>query len=111
MTRFLAHGKEPPLLDSLLRHAEGYVWPILSRDQHGEKKSFKGFSILAQAGILLNGAKRFVQSWYRVTEGIFLYSYFRVHPLVKAEKSFKGFLFLALVAILFNGAERFKQYW
>ena len=23
-------------LDSLLRHAEGYVWPILSRDQHGE---------------------------------------------------------------------------
>ena len=25
-----------PLLDSLLRHAEGYVWPILSRDQHGD---------------------------------------------------------------------------
>ena len=28
-------ANELPLLDSLLRHAEGYVWPILSRDQHG----------------------------------------------------------------------------
>ena len=27
-----------PLLYSLLRHAEGYVWPILSRDQHGGAK-------------------------------------------------------------------------
>ena len=25
-----------PLLDSLLRHAEGYVWPILSRDSTGD---------------------------------------------------------------------------
>ena len=50
-------------------------------------KSFIGYSILALAAILFNGAEQFC---WRVTQGVFLYNYFKIRLLVKAEKSFKG---------------------
>ena len=46
---------------------------------------------LALAAILFNRVELFEQFWWRVTQGIFLYNYFIIHLLVKAEKQFKGF--------------------
>ena len=69
------------------------------------------FLFIALAAILFNVAKFFEQFWKRVTQGTFLYNYFKIHLLVQEKKLFKGFLFLALAAILFNGAERFEQFW
>ena len=55
---------------------------------------------LALVAILFNGAEQFEQFWWRVTHRIFLYNYFKIPLLVKAENLFKDFLFLALAAIL-----------
>ena len=65
----------------------------------------KVFLFLALAAILFNGAEWFEQFWKRVTQGTFLYNYFKIDALVKEAKSFKGFSILALAAILFNGAD------
>ena len=48
------------------------------------------FLFIALAAILFNVAEFFEQFWKRVTQGTFLYNYFKIHPLVQ-EKSFKGF--------------------
>ena len=69
------------------------------------------FLFIALAAILFNVAEFFEQFWKRVTQGTFLYHYFKIHLLVQEKKSFKVFLFLALAAILFNGAELFEQFW
>ena len=74
------------------------------------EKLLKDFLFLALGAILFNGVEWFEQFWLRVTQGIFLYNYFKIHLLVKSEKSFKDFLFLAPAAILFNGAEHFEQF-
>ena len=49
------------------------------------------YLFIALAATLFNGAKRFEQFWWRVIQEIFLYNYFKMHPLVKAEKSSEGF--------------------
>ena len=41
--------------------------------------------------ILLNTAEWFEQFWYTVTQGTFLYNYFKIDALVKGEKSFQDF--------------------
>ena len=49
------------------------------------------FLFLALVAILFNAAERFEQFWWIVTEGTFLYHYFKIDELVKEKKSFKGF--------------------
>ena len=49
------------------------------------------FLFIALVAILFNVAESFEQSWYRVTQETFIYSYFKIHLLVKEKKSFKGF--------------------
>ena len=49
------------------------------------------FLFIALAAILFNVAKVFDQFWKRVTQGTFLYNYFKIHLLVLEKKSFKGF--------------------
>ena len=49
------------------------------------------FLFIALVAIWFNGAELYEQFWKRVTQGIFLYNYFKIHSLVKTEKSFKGF--------------------
>ena len=69
------------------------------------------FLFIALAAILFNVAEFFEQFWKRVTQGTFLYNYYKIHQLVQEKKLFKGFSNLALAAILFNGVDRFEQFW
>ena len=69
------------------------------------------FLFIALAAILFDVAESFEQFWKRVTQGTFLYSYFKIHLLVQEKKSFKGFSILALAAILLDVAEPFEQFW
>ena len=62
------------------------------------------FLFIALAAILFNVAEFFEQFWKRVTQGTFLYNYFKIHLLVLEKKSFKGFS-------IFSSAERFEQFW
>ena len=48
------------------------------------------FLFIALVAILFNVAEFFEQFWMRVTQGTFLYNYFKIHLLVQ-EKSFQGF--------------------
>ena len=49
------------------------------------------FLLIALAAILFNVVESFEQFWKRVTQGTFLYIYFKIDALVKEEKTFKGF--------------------
>ena len=51
------------------------------------------FLFIALAAILFNVAEAefFEQFWKRVTQGTFLYNYFKIHLLVQEKKWFKGF--------------------
>ena len=49
------------------------------------------FLFIALAAILFNVAEFYEQFWKRVTQGTFLYNYFKIHRLVQEKKSFKGF--------------------
>ena len=49
------------------------------------------FLFIALAAILFNIAESFEQFWKRVTQGTFLYYYFKIRLLVQEKKSFKGF--------------------
>ena len=51
------------------------------------------FLFIALVAILFNRTKRFEQFWWIVTQGAFLYTYFKIDALVKEEKSFKGFFY------------------
>ena len=53
------------------------------------------FLFIALAAILFNVAEFFEQFWKRVTQGTFVYNYFKIHPLVQEKKSFKGFSFFS----------------
>ena len=48
------------------------------------------FLFIALVAILFNVAEFFEQFWKRVTQGTFLYNYFKIHLLVQEKKSFKG---------------------
>ena len=69
------------------------------------------FLFIALAAILFDIAELFEQFWYRVTQEIFLYNYFKIHPMVQKKKSFKGFSVFSSGRILFNEAEQFEQFW
>ena len=45
----------------------------------------------------------FEHFWQRVTQEIFLYNYFKIHPLVEEEMSFKGY------SILNSGGDFIQQ--
>ena len=49
------------------------------------------FLFIALAAILFNIAEFLEQFWKRVTQGTFLYYYFKIHLLVQEKKSFTGF--------------------
>ena len=49
------------------------------------------FLFIALAAILFNIAESFEQFWKRITQGTFLYYYFKILLLVQEKKSFKGF--------------------
>ena len=58
-----------------------YHWnQIISKSVHRFSRSrFKLFLFIALAAILFNRAERFEQFLYTVTEGTFLYNYFKIH--------------------------------
>ena len=65
---------------------------IGSKSVHRFSRShLKLFLFQALAAIFYKGAKRFGPFCLRVTEGTFLYNYFKIYALIKEEKSFKGF--------------------
>ena len=61
------------------------------------------FLFIALAAILFNVAEFFEQFWKRVTQGTFLYNYFKIHVLVLEKKLFKGFS-------IFSSGGRFVQW-
>ena len=78
------------LVDSHLRNIPVKLFQNLSTDLAEEVvKSL--FLFIALAAILFNIAVFFEQFWKRVTQGTFLYYYFKIHLLVQEKKSFKGF--------------------
>ena len=60
------------------------------------------FLFIALVAILFNIAESFEQFWWRVTQGTFLYNYFKIHLLVQEKKLFKGFP-------IFNSGGHFVQ--
>ena len=76
-----------------------------------EEEVVKSLFFIALAAILFDVAESFEQFWKRVTQGTFLYNYFKIHLFFRKRSRLKVFLFLALAAILFNVAERFEQFW
>ena len=82
------------LVDSHLRYIPVKFFQNLSTDLAAEVvKSL--FLFIALAAILFNIAESFEQFWYRITQGTFLYYYFKIHLLVQEKKSFKGFSFFS----------------
>ena len=81
----------------------------LSIDLAEEVKSL--FLFIALVAILFNVAEFFEQFWKRVTQGTFLYNYFKIHPLVQEKKSFKGFSIFSSGGHFVQRAERFGQFW
>ena len=51
------------------------------------------FLFIALAAILFNIAESFEKFWKRVTQGTFLYYYFKIHLLVQEMKSFTRFFY------------------
>ena len=73
------------LADSHLRNIPVKLFQNLSTDLAEEVvKSL--FLFIALAAILFNVAKFFEQFWKRVTQGTFLYNYFKIHLLVQEKK-------------------------
>ena len=66
------------------------------------RSRLKVFLFLALAAILFNGAEQFEQFWWTVTQGTFLYNYFKLMHWLRRRSRLKIFLLLALAAILFN---------
>ena len=77
------------MTDSHLRNIPVKLFQNLSTDLAEVVKSL--FLFIALAAILFNVAEFFEQFWIRVTQGTFLYNYFKIHLLVQEKKSFKGF--------------------
>ena len=78
------------LVDSHLRNIPVKLFQNLSTDLAEEVvKSL--FLFIALAAILFNVADFFEQFWKRVTQGTFLYNYFKINLLVQEKKSLKGF--------------------
>ena len=49
------------------------------------------FLFIALVAILFNVGEPFEQFCYRLSQGTFLYNYFKIHLLVQEKKSLKGF--------------------
>ena len=71
-----------------------YHWnQIISKSVHQFYRRSRLKFILCKAlvTILFNGAERYEQFWYTVTQGTILYNYFKIHALAKEEKSSEAF--------------------
>ena len=77
------------MVDSYLRNIPVTLFQNLSTDLAEVVISL--FLFIALVAILFNVAESFEQFWQRVTQGTFLFNYFKIHLLVQEKKSFKGF--------------------